>query len=73
MKGTPHASQGSSVEFPSLDRYTVSELVLGDLCLTCLCRVIELSGDGGMVLAWCDCGWPDDAHEMEILSVAGSG
>jgi hypothetical protein len=74
LKATSPAPPGSSVEFPIPDRFTVSGLVLGDLCLTCLCRVIELGGgEEGMVLAWCDCGWPEDAHEMEILSVAGSG
>lgn len=25
----------------------------------------------GMFLAWCECGWPDDAHEMEILVAGG--
>ena len=57
-------------EFPVRDRYTVSGLVVGDLCFTCRCRVIELAGDEGISLAWCDCGWPEDAHEMEVLAVA---
>lgn len=60
-------------EFPIRDRFTVSGLVVGDRCFTCLCRVIELAGDEGMVLAWCGCGWPEDAHEMEILGAAGGG
>ncbi|HVE65477.1 MAG TPA: hypothetical protein VNC59_02770 [Thermoanaerobaculia bacterium] len=41
--------------------------VVGDVCFTCECRILELGGDEGMFLAWCECGWPDDAHEMEIL------
>ena len=28
---------------------------------------------GSMVLAWCQCGWPDDAHEMETLAFARTG
>jgi hypothetical protein len=58
-------------EFPIRDRYTVSGHVVGDMCFTCECRILELEGDEAMILAWCDCGWPDDAHEMEIL-IAGS-
>jgi len=57
-------------EFPIRDRYTVSGHVLGDLCFACECRILEIGGDEGMILAWCECGWPDDAHEMEVL-VAG--
>lgn len=57
--------------FPIPDRYTVSGHVVGDVCFTCECRVLEIGGDEGMFLAWCECGWPDDAHEMEILPGSG--
>lgn len=53
--------------FPIRDRYTVSGLILGDICFACECRILALGGEGGMVLAWCECGWPDDGHQMEIL------
>ncbi len=53
--------------FPTRDRYTVSGLVVGDICFACECRILELAGEEGMVLAWCECGWPDDAAEMEAL------
>ena len=65
--------RATRVRFPIPDRCTVSGLVVGDLCFTCRCRVVEIAGDGGMVLAWCECGWPDDAHEMEILALARIG
>lgn len=65
--------KATRVQFPIPDRRTVCGLVVGDLCFTCRCRVIEIAGDEGMVLAWCDCGWPDDAHEMEILAVVRFG
>ena len=54
-------------EFPIRDRYTVSGLILGDICFACECRILELGGEDGMVLAWCDCVWPEDAAEMELL------
>ena len=53
--------------FPIRDRCTVSGLVVGDICFACECRILELAGEEGMVLAWCECGWPDDASEMEAL------
>ena len=53
--------------FPVRDRYTVAGLIVGDICFSCECRVFELGGDDGMVLAWCECEWPGDAAEMEIL------
>lgn len=53
--------------FPMGDRYTVTGHVVGDICFACECRILELAGDEGMVLAWCECGWPDDAAEMEVL------
>jgi hypothetical protein len=54
---------------PFLDRYNVAGLVVGDICFECECRIIELGGDDAMVLAWCECGWPEDAAMMEVLSV----
>jgi hypothetical protein len=62
--------RATRVDFPVRDRYTVSGLVVGDLCFTCCCRVIEIAGDEEMTFAWCECGWPEDAHEMEILAAA---
>jgi len=53
--------------FPIRDRYTVSGLVVGDICFACECRILEIGGEEGMVLAWCECAWPEDAHEMEVL------
>jgi hypothetical protein len=41
--------------------------VVGDVCFTCECRIVELAGEEGMVLAWCECAFPDDAAEMEVL------
>ena len=54
-------------QFPIRDRYTVSGLILGDICFSCECRLLELGGDEEMVLAWCECAWPDDAAEMEVF------
>jgi hypothetical protein len=51
--------------FPTRDRYTVSGLILGDICFACECRILELGGEEGMVLAWCE--WPEDAADMEVL------
>ena len=53
--------------FPIRDRYTVSGLVVGDICFSCECRILELGGVEGIVLAWCECAWPGDAAEMEVL------
>jgi hypothetical protein len=53
--------------FPIRDRHTVSGHVVGDICFTCRCRVLEFVGDERIVFAWCECGFPDDAAEMEIL------
>jgi hypothetical protein len=54
-------------EFPIRDRSTVSGLILGDICFACECRILALGGEEGMLLAWCDCAWPEDAAEMELL------
>ena len=61
---------GSSVrveEFPVRERYTVSGLRVADICWTCECRIVEIGGEAGITLAWCDCGFPENHHEMEIL------
>ena len=55
------------LEFPIRDRFTVSGHVVGDVCFTCRCRVLEFVGDERMVFAWCECELPDDAAEMEVL------
>ncbi len=52
---------------PIRDRYTVSGLLVGDICFACECRIVGLAGEEGMVLAWCECAFPDDAAEMEVL------
>jgi hypothetical protein len=54
-------------EFPIRDRFTVSGLLAGDICFSCQCRVVRIGGEEGMTLAWCDCDFPDDHHEMELL------
>ena len=54
-------------EFPIGDRYTVSRLCVGDICWTCECRIVQIGGENGMALAWCDCSLPENHHEMEIL------
>jgi hypothetical protein len=46
---------------------TVSGLAVGDICFACECRVVAIGGEEGMTLAWCDCVFPDDHHEMELL------
>jgi hypothetical protein len=53
--------------FPIRDRYTVAGLVVGDVCFECRCRVLELAGEHGMVLAWCECELPQDAALMEVF------
>jgi hypothetical protein len=53
--------------FEAIDRLTVAGLVIGDICFACECRVFEIAGGGGVTLAWCECGWPEDHHEMEVV------
>ena len=53
--------------FPIRDRYTVSGHVVGDVCFECRCRIVEFAGEPGMMLAWCECGFPDDFAEMEVV------
>ena len=55
-------------EFPVRERYTVSGLCVGGICFECECRIVEIGGEEGIALAWCDCSLPEDHHEMEILS-----
>jgi hypothetical protein len=54
-------------EFPIRERHTVSGLRAGDICFPCECRILEIGGEDGVTLAWCDCALPDDHHEMELL------
>jgi hypothetical protein len=53
--------------FPIADRYTVSGHIVGDVCFTCRCRVAEFAGDEHLVFAWCECAFPEDFSEMEVL------
>ena len=39
---------------------------VGDICFQCQCRILEIGGPDGMLLAWCECGWPEDHGGMEI-------
>jgi hypothetical protein len=54
--------------FPIVERYTVSGHRVGDICFECECRILEIGGDDRLILAWCDCSFPEDHHEMEVLS-----
>jgi hypothetical protein len=66
MKKSESAARG--VEgFPTLDRFTVSGSRVGDICFACECRIVEIGGEEGITLAWCDCVFRDDHHEMEVL------
>ncbi|MEO8191508.1 MAG: hypothetical protein ABI682_14295 [Acidobacteriota bacterium] len=56
-----------AVSFHSPDRYTRSGHTVGDICFECECRIFEIGGPEGLLLAWCDCGYPDDHGEMEIV------
>jgi hypothetical protein len=61
------STQPQLESFPIRDRYTVSGLIVGDICFACECRVFEFGGEDGMILAWCECSWPEDAAVMEVL------
>jgi hypothetical protein len=52
--------------FPTADRFTRSGKPVGDICFECECRILEIGGPDGMLLAWCECAWPDDHAELEI-------
>ncbi len=56
-----------AVSFHSPDRYTRSGHTVGDICFECECRIFEIGGPEGLLLAWCECGYPDDHGEMEIV------
>lgn len=59
----------SSEDFPyPTQRFTVAGLRVAGICFDCECRILEFAGEGGIRLAWCECGFPEDHHEMEILS-----
>lgn len=62
----PSAGRGSVEMFPTPDRFTRSGKRVGDICFECECRILEIGGPGGMLLAWCECGWPEEHDEMEI-------
>jgi len=52
--------------FPPPGRFTRSGKPVGDICFECECRILEIGGPDGMLLAWCECAWPDDHAELEI-------
>ena len=54
-------------DFPIRDRFNVLGHVVGEVCFACRCRVVEFVGDQRIVFAWCECDWPEDAAEMEVL------
>ena len=69
MKGKRLASaQAFEDSFPKSGRWTVSGLRLATICFECECRVLEINGESDIRLAWCECRFPEDHHEMEILS-----
>jgi len=57
------------VQFPIRERYTVSGHRVGDVCFACECRIVVIGGPDGVALAWCDCAFPDDHHEMELFGM----
>jgi hypothetical protein len=70
-RGTAMKKRGRTARaverFPVLDRFTVSGSRVGDFCFACECRVVAIGGEEGVALAWCDCVFPEDHHEMEVL------
>jgi hypothetical protein len=68
MKGKrPADPQALEDSFTKAGRWTVSGLRLGGICFECECRILEIGGEEGITLAWCDCDLPEDHHEMELL------
>jgi len=67
--GSERAGDRNAAEtrFPTPDRYTRSGHRVGDICFECECRIVEIGGPEGLLLAWCECGYPDDHSELEIL------
>ena len=53
--------------FPLRGLYTVSGHEVGDIYFECECRVAAVGGGDGILLAWCDCAFPENHHEMEVL------
>ncbi|MEP6767139.1 MAG: hypothetical protein ABJC61_00620 [Acidobacteriota bacterium] len=53
--------------FPTPDRYTRSGHRVGDICFECECRIVEIGAPEGLVIAWCECGYPEDHSALEIL------
>lgn len=63
----PSVSRGDvGVSFPVPDRFTRGGKCVGDICFECECRILEIGGPDGVLLAWCECAWPDEHHVMEI-------
>ena len=63
----PSVSEGDvGNSFPVPDRFTRGGKCVGDICFECECRILEIGGPDGLLLAWCECGWPDEHHDMEI-------
>jgi hypothetical protein len=62
-------AEGSlSKDFPyPTGRFTVSGLRVEGICFECECRILEIGGEAPMTLAWCECEFPEDHHEMELL------
>ena len=65
-KQRPKPEPMTREQFPTPDRFTFSGKRVGDICFECECRLLEIGGPEGMLLAWCECGWPDDHGEMQI-------
>ena len=60
-------SDSASPEFPIRERYNrFGPHVVGDVCFTSDAGA-GVRGDEGMVFAWCECEWAEDAAEMEVL------
>ncbi|MDQ2978610.1 MAG: hypothetical protein M3R62_05280 [Acidobacteriota bacterium] len=63
----PSVSRGDVGEsFPVPDRFARGGKCVGDICFECECRILETGGPDGLLLAWCECAWPDEHHDMEI-------
>ncbi len=56
-----------SIAFAENAQVNVSGMHVGDICFECESRVELIHFEKGLVLAWCECSWPDDHHMMEIV------
>ncbi len=66
--GAPDPNVRAGIDqFPTPDRYTCSGHTLGDICFECECRILQIGGPEGLLLAWCECGYPEDHTHMEVL------